>query len=161
MKKIFVLILIARFSVVCGQSVAPDVIGSSGDFYKNAKVILSWTLGECITETDSAAGIVLTQGFQQPDYSLVSIYEHPDIQMLVKAYPNPTTGKITIEIPDKQTNACSLTIRNLNGQLLLNETFTGNSKQIDLSLYAKGEYVLSILLKNGEIAKTFKIVKIR
>ena len=48
------------------QSVSPEVIASSGDYYKNENISLSWTLGEIATETYSNGSVILTQGFQQP-----------------------------------------------------------------------------------------------
>jgi len=53
-------------TVSFGQSVSPDVIATSGDYFQNANVSLSWTMGELITETFSNGNIALTQGFQQP-----------------------------------------------------------------------------------------------
>ena len=51
---------------VAGQSVSPEVIASSGNYYEAANASLSWTLGEVAVETYSSGGITLTQGFQQP-----------------------------------------------------------------------------------------------
>jgi len=48
------------------QTLSPVVLASSGNYYENASVSLSWTLGEIATETYSSGNIILTQGFQQP-----------------------------------------------------------------------------------------------
>lgn len=55
------------------QSIERSVVASAGDYYESANVSLSWTLGEIATETYSSANNILTQGFQQPDISLVSL----------------------------------------------------------------------------------------
>ncbi|MBN1339430.1 MAG: hypothetical protein JXA03_08905 [Bacteroidales bacterium] len=67
MKKIYI-IMIAGLSFLAssGQTVQPQVIASSGDYFGCASASLSWTLGEPVTETFSNGGILLTQGFQQP-----------------------------------------------------------------------------------------------
>jgi hypothetical protein len=67
MKKFSIIIIGGLLSfAVAAQSLSPEVIASSGDYYENANASLSWTLGEIATETYSAGGSILTQGFQQP-----------------------------------------------------------------------------------------------
>ncbi len=56
-----------------GQSISPEVITSTGDYYSNSNVSLSWTLGEPVIETFEAGGFVLTQGFQQVDFTGVQM----------------------------------------------------------------------------------------
>jgi len=70
MQKFYSLIvglLISGF--LSAQTVSPEVISTSGDYFSNASASLSWTLGELATETLTAGNITLTQGFQQT-YSL-------------------------------------------------------------------------------------------
>ena len=68
MKKISTTFLITVFAWfgIHSQSIERDVVASSGDYFENAGVSLSWTLGELAVETYTAGNITLTQGFQQP-----------------------------------------------------------------------------------------------
>jgi len=67
MKKFSIIIIGGLLSfAVAAQSLSPEVIASSGDYYENANASLSWTLGEIATETYSGGSNILTQGFQQP-----------------------------------------------------------------------------------------------
>ena len=52
--------------LINAQSVSPEVISSSGDYFEGPNASLSWTLGEIATETFTSGNIILTQGFQQP-----------------------------------------------------------------------------------------------
>ncbi|MBC8488731.1 MAG: hypothetical protein H8D45_22130 [Bacteroidetes bacterium] len=81
MKKFSIIMIGGLLSfAVAAQSLSPEVIASSGDYYENANASLSWTLGEIATETYSNASNILTQGFQQP----VSVTIHGiDIDLLV------------------------------------------------------------------------------
>ena len=63
-KLLFIFVIFPAF--IFAQSVSPEVVASAGDYYENANVSLSWTLGEIATETYSTGNIILTQGFQQP-----------------------------------------------------------------------------------------------
>jgi len=67
MKQTLTILLTALLPVyILAQSVSPEVVSSAGDYYENANVSLSWTLGEIATETYTNGNIILTQGFQQP-----------------------------------------------------------------------------------------------
>lgn len=50
-----------------GQSLAPTVVASQGDYYWSPTVSVAWTVGEVMSETYSASNYYLTQGFHQPD----------------------------------------------------------------------------------------------
>ncbi len=62
---IFLSVVLLPF-FLSAQSVSPQVVASSGDYYQGTNASLSWTLGEIATETYSNGSIILTQGFQQP-----------------------------------------------------------------------------------------------
>lgn len=67
MKNLFVLAISLLISgLISAQSIERDVVASSGDYFDNGSVSLSWTLGEIATETYTAGNVILTQGFQQP-----------------------------------------------------------------------------------------------
>lgn len=71
----------------------------------------------------------------------------------IKIYPNPTLGTLYIEgikLP------VELTIRNVNGQIILNQKLESNV--LDIDKYPNGIYFISF--KNNETFETFKIVKI-
>jgi hypothetical protein len=67
MKKLLIFIpLMGLGFVLFGQSLNPEVIASSGDYFENTNASLGWTLGETVTESFANGNIFLTQGFQQP-----------------------------------------------------------------------------------------------
>jgi len=67
MKKVIIsLVTLLIPFIITAQSVSPEVISSSGDYYEGVNGSISWTLGEIATETYTAGNVILTQGFQQP-----------------------------------------------------------------------------------------------
>lgn len=67
MKKLLILFTLIGLTVlIYGQSLNPEVISTSGDYFENSNASLSWTLGETVTETFENSNFFLTQGFQQP-----------------------------------------------------------------------------------------------
>ncbi len=67
MKTLTLSLLVLLFPfLLMSQSVSPEVISSSGDYFEGSNASISWTLGEIATETYSNGSVILTQGFQQP-----------------------------------------------------------------------------------------------
>ncbi len=65
------------------------------------------------------------------------------------AYPNPTTGKISIVNP--WTTAAHIVIYNAKGQTLFNQTFKGDTLDVDiLKGYSNGLYFIQIKNSKGE-----------
>lgn len=76
----------------------------------------------------------------------------------VVAYPNPTSGVITLNITDN-TQGVVVNIYNVTGSLISTTTYNGNvvNEKIDLSSYDNGIYMMIINNDNNVITK--KIVK--
>ena len=76
----------------------------------------------------------------------------------VVAYPNPTSGVITLNITDNAQETV-VNIYNVAGSLVSTSTYNGNvvNEKIDLSSYDNGIYMMIINSNNNVITK--KIVK--
>ena len=76
----------------------------------------------------------------------------------VLAYPNPTSGVITLNIADN-TNEAVVNIYNVAGSLVSSTTYNGTvvNEKIDLSSYDNGIYMMIINSNDNVITK--KIVK--
>jgi len=75
----------------------------------------------------------------------------------IRIFPNPTQGKVYVNIPESSEEA-TISIINPIG-VILNEIVTddANSLEVDLNNYPDGFYFIKI--KSGEIEKTFRIIK--
>ena len=74
MNKILPLLFIGciLFMQLNAQTISPQVISTSGSSYSAGGNSVSWTLGQIATETYSLPSVTLTQGFQQPNYLVIS-----------------------------------------------------------------------------------------
>ncbi|MBE0637429.1 MAG: hypothetical protein IH598_02810 [Bacteroidales bacterium] len=66
MKKLSILITVLGFVMIANQVNAQQVIATSGGYYENDNISLSWTVGEPVIEIFTGGDVILTQGFQQP-----------------------------------------------------------------------------------------------
>ena len=74
---------------------------------------------------------------------------------LVHVYPNPTEGIFTLDF--EVDGVYNLTISDMSGKILLRETVSGQTVQMDISNYSAGVYLLTI--NNGKGQTTKRIVK--
>jgi beta-glucanase (GH16 family) len=78
------------------------------------------------------------------------------LEASIKVYPNPFTDMLKIT-SDNQIN--QVIIRNLLGQILVNETVSNHQTTLDMSKLVSGNYYMTIKLMNGEFL-TKKLVKL-
>ena len=74
----------------------------------------------------------------------------------IKIYPNPTDNKLYIEL--RENKPIIIEIFNLLGKAVYKNNVKTNFN-IDISILAKGIFILRIKDENGNILKTQKIVK--
>lgn len=154
--------LILFVSFVIAQPIKQQVVASSGSYYDNGNVSLSNTVGEPVTPTLSVSATILTQGFQQPHYDVISsVLENTNSNLKISVYPNPTENNIFIDILSEQGEAAQLTVTDVLGKLLLNQNLVFNkTNAINLNHLASGQCFFSITDTQGKLLSTHKIQKV-
>ena len=69
----------------------------------------------------------------------------------IDAYPNPTTGLLTLDLRSTAARQVQATLVNTLGQTVLSRSFSNKQQQLDLSNLATGIYTLKLNI-DGEIA---------
>lgn len=159
MKKTILLLMLAVTGCIFvnAQSISPSVVSSGGGNFQGSSSTLDWTVGETITETAVGGSSILTQGYHQSSYTIVSIpdTEHSDIQ--VSVFPNPTDDFITIKTDGEALYSVCLVDN--TGKLVYQESEMKNSVRIDLRAYATSNLILTVNKKNSKEFKSFRIIK--
>lgn len=145
------------------QTSAQQVIASAGSYTTGGSVSLSSTIGESIVTTHNAPSNMLTQGFQQPEYTIVnSITEAAGETLFIRVYPNPTAGNIAIDLQSNHGEELFLIVTDLLGQIVMKQNlFMNTFNAIDLRCEANGQYILGIMDKQGILLSTHHINKIQ
>lgn len=123
------------------------------------KVLKSGTNEEVYAEVDfsgnypSSDGRFTDNGLSVIDYLNLNSSGLTTIENAVNFYPNPSSGHV--ELISKNNETYRLTIQNMSGQILLENTFSGNSA-LNLSDFNKGIYVVKI--ENGSSSFTKKLI---
>lgn len=135
------------------QMLTPFVTAAGGDFFTNvsANASLSFTVGEmAMVETfeNTSAGVILTQGFQQPLLQLVGIAEE-DYAFEFVVYPNPASDRLYFRYELQYPGHVQLHWTDMRGVEVLNrydERYTGGRVEdhFDLQGISQGMYFLHV-----------------
>lgn len=127
-----------------------DELGSHGFAKYRIKPKKSLLLGDQVRNTAfiyfDYNPAIITNTTQTEVYLPVSTQQRPDMQNLLLT-PNPTTGKISILLPEFAEGP--ILIYSSNGTLISRQNISGNMVDVDLSIYANGFYQIVLQAKNG------------
>ena len=160
MKKISIIICTVLIAVsIRGQQLSQQVIGSSGAcFEASSGMTLSFSLGECVTETYSNSSVILSQGFQQGYFEVQPLAVSDEISIDMNVYPLPAKDYITIEFNDSNKEYLA-EIYDINGKLILTEELDRESTNLSLGTLITGTYILVIEDNAKNTFKTMQIIK--
>lgn len=164
MRRILIILLSALPAVIFAQSAERQVVGTAGGYYVGSDLRVSSTVGQPVTATGTSATIILTQGFQQPGTGSLGI-EDIETGLSVNAYPNPTDGKVILEMDSPNVMDLNIQVLDFNGTVISKplqkqRVFGSSSHEIDFLEMAAGNYFLLLTNAKGNLRQTIKIVKV-
>ena len=109
------------------------------------------------TVTNSAGSIA--QGVQQPiEIYTLGVDDFVNISLIMKAYPNPTQGDLTLEITDLKLENLTFQLIDLQGRSIENRKIANTNETIKMENLPSATYFLKVTNNNKEV-KSFKIIK--
>lgn len=125
--------------------------GSNGltFFQPNEYVVSGGYYSTYLACFQSGDSIFNNVGWTCPSFINVSIEENK-LKEQVKIYPNPSNGlfKFTIDTPFQQVN---LTIFDVTGKIIIQQTITQNNTQLNLLSHPKGMYFYQLLVDGKQV----------
>ncbi len=125
---------------------------------ENGSMQMSFTIGEPITQTESNANTIATQGFHQTKLSAVG-FEDLEPDLLIEVFPNPAQDHLMLT-SDQLLNDANIQLYDAKGSLVYDHALEGTEHTIDFNSYQTGTYYLKVSNGNRPI-KTFTIQKIQ
>ncbi len=120
-----------------------------------------YTVG-MLTPSTGCTGTATTSVKITTGSRLASEENETEIGMEVQTYPNPTSKLLTVEVTLKEPSALKLQLYNATGNALkewnLSEETTIHRKEIDMSVYKDGLYLLQAQSKDGK--QTKRVMKV-
>ncbi|MDD4385772.1 MAG: T9SS type A sorting domain-containing protein [Bacteroidales bacterium] len=151
-------LLVFTFSL--SVATAQEGINAAGGDASGSGGSASYSVGQMVYTTHIGTNGSVAEGVQQPyEISIViGIEEAKGINLLVSAYPNPTTDFLTLEVKDFELSALRFQLYDMQGKLLQSESITGNQTSIVMGNLVPATYFVKVIQGNKEV-KTFKIIK--
>lgn len=154
------LVFFTGATMAAAQSLSPTVISSSGGSGSSNGTYLSWTTGELLVQNYSADTLMLTQGFEQGEYTVTTaLDELKGMGMDVAVYPNPVRNMLNVDFKGQINHTVRVRLTSLNGKLMLSREFSSPARvrRMNMNDVAPGTYMLEVRIDGKR--KAFKIVK--
>lgn len=147
---------------IWAQIAERTVIGCAGGFISATGITVSSTIGETFVATSSTPNLIISQGFQQSMIYGVGIEEN-SMGFSVKAYPNPTSGAITLDFTVQQALQVYVDMFDIQGRMVMPSkqlNLHGNMTDIlNLEGFASGNYFIRISNPDGKLNERIQIQK--
>ena len=96
---------------------------------------------------------------QQPiEIYTLGVDDFVNISLIMKAYPNPTQGDLTLEITDLKLENLTFQLIDLQGRSIENRKIANTNETIKMENLPSATYFLKVTNNNKEV-KSFKIIK--
>jgi len=142
---------------------AQEAIPATGGNASGSVGSANYSVGQVVYTTNTGTTGSVAQGVQQPyEISVVTgLEEAKGINLMVLAYPNPTTDFLNLKVDASTTlsiQSMSYQLFDSSGKLLENKKLTSNETTITMENRLAGTYYVKVMQDNKEV-KTFKIIK--
>ena len=154
-KQLFTLLL--SFWCIVALAQPRNVVTASGASFNNSSGYISYTIGECISNTLSSSTGILTQGFLQTGLPKsthgVPVLNLPEIEISV--FPNPVKYQLVLQTGDPQ--GLHYMLYDVRGGLIERGQVFNERTEIDFTALEPAVYILRVT-DNREVVRLFQIV---
>jgi hypothetical protein len=129
-----------------------DATGSGGSS--------SYSIGQITYISQTGSGGLITLGVQQP-YEIVTLgnEDFTDINLIMSAYPNPTTDVLNLVTRDNELGNLTYQLFDISGKIISNDQkISASETAVPMQSFSHGIYFL-VVKDSQKIVKTFKIIK--
>ncbi len=159
-KTMVIAMVLSACTFLFSTATAQESINATGGNASGSGGSASYSVGQVVYTTNSGTNGSVAQGVQQPfEISIVTGLEAAKgISLSVKAYPNPTTDFLTLEVNAFELSTLNFQLYDMQGKLLQNEKITDIQTSISMGSFVPATYFVKVIQGNKEV-KTFKIIK--
>lgn len=120
---------------------------------------VSYSIGQVVYTTNTAASGTVSQGVQQA-YEVYTLgIEDTELNLLLLVFPNPTTDHLILQVNGFTNEQLSYQLFDLEGKLLNNGRVNTQQTQINTTNFSSGTYLLKVIHQDNKAVQSFKIIK--
>lgn len=152
--KLSVLLLSIGISVQAQQATTTtggDASGSGGT--------VAYSVGQVVYTTNTGSTGSVAQGVQQA-YEIFTVgIKETELNILLTAFPNPTTENLTLQISDYNNEKLSYQLFDMQGKQLSNGQIVAQQTQINMNSLPTATYFVNVVNQENKKVQSFKIIK--
>ena len=138
---------------------AQETIPASGGNASGTGGSASYSVGQITYTTHTGTTGSVAHGVQQAfEISVIIGIEETAINLVISAYPNPTTDFLQLKVENEMMKDLSFQLFDMSGKLLQNKKITDNQTNIVMTNFKASIYFVKVMQGNKEV-KIFKIIK--
>jgi hypothetical protein len=157
MKKLVLTILIVFVGL---PLLAQEAILAAGGDANDSGGSVSYSVGQVVYTINTGINDFVVEGVQQP-YEIsvvVGIEQAKDINLICRAYPNPASDFLTLEVEIAANEKLFFQLYDIMGKLLVSKRLIDLKTTIPMTNLPPATYFLKVT-DNQKVVKTFKIIK--
>jgi hypothetical protein len=148
---------------IYSQSIQRYVFSSSGSIGNEGALTIESNIGELISDTYSDSAIIMSQGFVQPEASVLTLVESQTDISGVYVFPNPFISSLFIQAEiekagDLEIEACDV----LGHNILIEkpEYVTKSVYELNVEKWLPGIYFIRIKSPANPVNRVIKVIKL-
>lgn len=132
---------------------------STGNTASGSGGNISYSIGQVSYQQQIGSNASVAQGVQQPyEWMVVSGIDEKEIQLIINAYPNPTSQFLTIQVDNLNQKNLVYYLSDSDGKLIFSNKIINELTPIYMNQLSVANYFLTIKEDDQQI-KIFKIIK--
>lgn len=153
------IIIFSALGLLSFEAFCQQIIHAAGNTSETDQVSMTWTIGETVNFTGQSGEAILTQGFNQSNFIITSLFSGLDGKTRISLFPNPSPDEVNIRSAENDRIE-SIIVTDINGIHLLTINPGKQQHSIDLSSFSATTVIVSVKTTNKDYS-TFKVLKLK
>jgi hypothetical protein len=153
------LLLLATWLIWAGLAQAQESANASGGDATGIGGTVAYSIGQVVYTTNNGISGSVAQGVQHT-YEIFTVgIKETELNISLTAYPNPTTGTLTLQISDYNNEKLAYQLFDMQGKQISNGQVTAQQTQINMNGLPSATYLIYIVNQENKKVQSFKIIK--
>ena len=151
--------LLAAGLLWAGFAQAQESTNASGGDATGTGGTASYSVGQVVYTTNTGSTGSVAQGVQHA-YEIFTVgIKETELNILLIAFPNPTTENLTLQISDYINEKLSYQLFDMQGKQLSNGQIVAQQTQINMNSLPTATYFVNVVNQENKKVQSFKIIK--
>jgi hypothetical protein len=138
---------------------AQESTNASGGNATGSGGTVAYSVGQVVYTSNTSTTGLVAQGVQHA-YEIFTVgIKESELNILLTAFPNPTTGNLTLQISDYKNEKWMYLLYDMGGKLLGSEQVSTQQTQINTAGLPSSTYFINVVNQENKKVQSFTIIK--